>query len=137
MSLAALQRQAALAGAALLAALLVVVLDRSGGEKSSAATPPPVSQAEWESATVGIFGRSRLGETTACGTPLTQETLGIAHPVLPCGVDLVVSYRGREVRTEVIEQGNVGPESQFDLSIALANELGIEKSTTIRWRFAG
>jgi hypothetical protein len=137
MSLAALQRQAALAGAALLAALLVVVLDRSGGEKSSAATPPPVSQAEWESATVGIFGRSRLGETTACGTPLTQETLGIAHPVLPCGVDLVVSYRGREVRTEVIEQGNVGPESQFDLSSALANELGIEKSTTIRWRFAG
>ena len=132
MSLAALQRQAALAGAALLAALLVVVLDRSGGEKSS-----PVSQAEWESATVGIFGRSRLGETTACGTPLTQETLGIAHPVLPCGVDLVVSYRGREVRTEVIEQGNVGPESQFDFSIALANELGIEKSTTIRWRFAG
>jgi hypothetical protein len=113
------------------------VLDRSGGEKSSAATPPPVSQAEWESATVGIFGRSRLGETTACGTPLTQETLGIAHPVLPCGVDLVVSYRGREVRTEVIEQGNVGPESQFDFSIALANELGIEKSTTIRWRFAG
>jgi hypothetical protein len=137
MSLAALQRQAARAGAALLAALLVVVLDRSGGEKSSAATPPPVSQAEWESATVGIFGRSRLGETTACGTPLTQETLGIAHPVLPCGVDLVVSYRGREVRTEVIEQGNVGPESQFDFSIALANELGIEKSTTIRWRFAG
>jgi hypothetical protein len=137
MSSAALQRQAALAGAALLAALLVVVLDRSGGEKSSAATPPPVSQAEWESATVGIFGRSRLGETTACGTPLTQETLGIAHPVLPCGVDLVVSYRGREVRTEVIEQGNVGPESQFDFSIALANELGIEKSTTIRWRFAG
>jgi hypothetical protein len=137
MSLAALQRQAALAGAALLAVLLVVVLDRSGGEKSSAATPPPVSQAEWESATVGIFGRSRLGETTACGTPLTQETLGIAHPVLPCGVDLVVSYRGREVRTEVIEQGNVGPESQFDFSIALANELGIEKSTTIRWRFAG
>jgi hypothetical protein len=137
MSSAALQRQAALAGAALLAALLVVVLDRSGGEKSSAATPPPVSQAEWESATVGIFGRSRLGETTACGTPLTQETLGIAHPVLPCGVDLVVSYRGREVRTEVIEQGNVGPESQFDFSIALANELGIEKSTAIRWRFAG
>jgi hypothetical protein len=137
MSSTALQRQAALAGAALLAVLLVVVLDRSGGEKSSAATPPPISQAEWESATVGIFGRSRLGETTACGTPLTQGTLGIAHPVLPCGVDLVVSYRGREVRTEVIEQGNVGPESQFDLSTALATELGIEKSTTIRWRFAG
>jgi hypothetical protein len=137
MSSAALQRQAALAGAALLGALLVVVLDRLGSQESAAPPPPPVSQAEWESATVGIFGRSRLGETTACGTLLTQGILGIAHPVLPCGVDLVVTYRGREVRTEVIEQGNVGPESQFDLSTALAGELGIEKPTTIRWRFAG
>jgi hypothetical protein len=138
MSSAALQRQAALAGAALLAVLLVVVLDRSGGEETSAATPPPpASHAEWESATVGIFGRSRLGETTACGTLLAQRTLGIAHPVLPCGVDLIVSYRGHEVRAEVIERGNVGPESQFDLTTALADELGIEKPTTIRWRFAG
>jgi len=138
MSSAALQRQVALAAAALLAVLLVVVLDRSGGQEASGATAqPPVSQAEWESATVGIFGRSRLGETTACDTLLTQGTLGIAHPVLLCGVDLVVSYRGHEVRTEVIERGNVGPESQFDLSTALADDLGIEKPTTIRWRFAG
>ncbi len=138
MSSAALQRQAALAGAALLAVLLVVVLDRSGDQETPATTPsPPVSRAEWKSATVGVFGRSRLGETTTCGTPLSEETLGIAHPVLPCGVDLIVSYRGREVRTEVIERGTVGPESQFDLSPGLADELGIEKPTTIRWRFAG
>ena len=136
MSSAALQRQAALAGAALLAVLLVVILDRSNGETSSL-TPSPVAQPQWETATVGIFGRSRLGDTTACGTNLTSETLGVAHPVLPCGVDLVVSYQGREMRTEVIERGNVGAESQFDLSPALAGALGIEKPTTIRWRFAG
>jgi hypothetical protein len=40
------------------------------------------------------------------------------------------------VRTEVIERGSVGPESQFDLSPALADELGIGVPTTIRWRFA-
>jgi Lytic transglycolase len=137
MSPAALQRQAALAGAALLAVLLVVILDRSNGETSAATPPPPVARAQWETATVGIFGRSRLGDATACGTNLTPDALGVAHPVLPCGVDLIVSYRGREVRTEVIERGNVGPESQFDLSPALADELGIEKPTTIRWRFAG
>jgi hypothetical protein len=136
MSPAALQRQAALAGAALLAVLLVVILDRSTGE-TQATTPQPVAQAQWETATVGIFGGSRLGDTTACGTPLTDQTLGVAHPVLPCGVDLVVAYRGREVRTEVIERGNVGPESQFDLTPALAGELGVEEPTTIRWRFAG
>ena len=133
---AALQRQAALAGAALLAVLMVVILDRSTAE-TSATTPPPVAQAQWETATVGIFGRSRLGDTTACGTTLTSDTLGVAHPVLLCGVDIVVSYRGRQVRTEVIERGNVRSESQFDLSPALAGELGIDKPTTIRWRFAG
>lgn len=136
MSSAAVQRQAALAGAALLAVLLVVILDRSSGETPTAA-PPPVAQPQWESATVGIFGRSRFGDTTACGTALTEETLGVAHPVLPCGVDLMVAYRGREVRTEVIEHGDIGPESQFDLSPALADELGIDEPTTIRWRFAG
>jgi hypothetical protein len=136
MSPAALQRQAALAGAALLAVVMVIILDRSTAE-TSATPPPPVAQAQWETATVGIFGRSRLGDTTACGTTLTSDTLGVAHPVLLCGVDIVVSYRGRQVRTEVIERGNVGPESQFDLSPALAGQLGIDKPTTIRWRFAG
>jgi len=136
MSPAALQRQAALAAAALLAVLLVLALGRSG-EKSSAAPPGPVSQAAWETATVGIFGRSQLGETTACGTLLTEQTVGVAHPVLPCGVDLVVAYRGREVRTEVVEQGGVGPEGRFDLTPGLAAELGIRKPATIRWRFAG
>ena len=92
MSSAALQRQAALAGAALLAALLVVVLDRSSAQETSAASPTAAgSRAEWESATVGIFGRSRLGETTAMRHAADAGILGIAHPVLPCGVDLVVS----------------------------------------------
>jgi hypothetical protein len=136
MTPAALQRQAALAGAALLAVLLVVILDRSGGAMTTVA-PPPVAPVQWETATVGIFGGSRLGDTTACGAILSLETLGVAHPVLPCGVDLVVAYRGREVRTEVIERGNVGADSQFDLSPALADELGIEQPTAIRWRFAG
>ena len=57
--------------------------------------------------------------------------------MLPCGVDLVVSYRGREVRTEVIEQGNVGPESQFDLSTALAGELGIREADDDPLAFRG
>jgi hypothetical protein len=132
---AALQRQAALVGAALLSALLVVVLDQS--ENGAPATaPPPVAEAQWETASVGVFGRSRFGDTTACGVALTEETLGVAHPVLLCGVDLVVAYKGREVRTEVIERGPAGSNSQFDLSPALADELGIVRPTQIRWRFA-
>jgi len=132
---AALQRQAALVGAALLSVLLVVILDQRGDEP--ALTAPPVSEVQWETATVGVFGRSRFGDTTACGKALTEEALGVAHPVLPCGVDLVVAYKGREVRAEVIEVGPVGTNSQFDLSPALADDLGITGPTEIRWRFAG
>jgi hypothetical protein len=133
---AALERQAALVGAALLSVLLIVILDQRGDEAAVTA-PPPASEAQWETATVGVFGRSRFGDTTACGKALTEETLGVAHPVLLCGVDLVVAYKGREVRTEVIELGSVGTNSQFDLSPALADDLGITRPTEIRWRFAG
>jgi hypothetical protein len=132
---ALLQRQAALVGAALLSALLLVVLDQPGDEAPR--SPPPVAEAQWESATVGVFGRSRFGDTTACGVALTEETLGIAHPVLPCGVDLLLAYKGREVRTEVIERGPGGTNTQFDLSPALGAELGVTRPTQIRWRFAG
>ncbi len=136
MSPAALQRQAALAGAALLAILLVVVLDRPVQEPSAAAQPP-VSEARWENALVGVFGRGRLGEKTSCGVVLTQETQGIAHPVLPCGAALVVALNGREVRTEVVERGPAGTRTQFSLSPALADDLGVRGRETIRWRFAG
>jgi len=133
---AALQRQVALAGAALLAILFVVVLDRPVQEPFAAA-PPPVSEAPWENALVGVFGRGRLGETTSCGVVLTPETQGIAHPVLPCGVALVVALHGREVRTEVVERGRAGTRTQFSLSPALADELGVRGRETIRWRFVG
>jgi hypothetical protein len=133
---AALQRQVALAGAALLALLLVVVLDRPTRETTPAA-PPPASGIRWETAVVGVFGKSRVGKRTACGIRLTPETRGVAHPVLPCGAKLIVSRGGQEIPTEVIERGPSGSATQFDLTPALADRLGVEGPTTIRWRFAG
>jgi hypothetical protein len=135
MSPVALQRQAALAGAALLASLLVVVLERHAREVPVAA-PPFVSAARWESAVVGVFGRGQSGQRTACGVTLAPDTRGVAHPVLPCGVDLVLAVGGHEARTEVIDRGPEGTDTQFDVSPALAAELGLDGKTTIRWRFA-
>jgi hypothetical protein len=135
---AALQRQAALAGAALLAVLGVVALDRSTKEAPGATiAAATVSAPRWESALVGVFGAGRLGGTTACGTVLTQETRGVAHPVLPCGVELVLASGGREVRAKVVERGTAGTETRFDVTPALAEELGIDGRARVRWRFAG
>jgi hypothetical protein len=126
---AALQRQAALAGAALLAMLLVVVLDSPGGESAVATPPPSVSQAEWESATVWVT------DAENCGT-VTGST-GVVHPVLPCGVKLIVSANGEEIRTEVVGTGPVPTGRTFALTPSLAGRLGVTDGDRIRWRFAG
>jgi hypothetical protein len=128
MNATALQRQAALAGAALLAMLLVVVLDGPAGE-TAVATPPPVSQAEWETATVWVTDAENCGAVT--GSP------GVVHPVLPCGVKLIVSANGEEIRTEVVGTGPVPTGRTFALTPSLAGQLGVTDGDRIRWRFAG
>jgi hypothetical protein len=129
---AVLQRQAALAGAALLACLLVVVLDKPAGEESEV-LPPPVSQPRWETAVVSV---ARAKQGTACGTAAPGAP-GVIHPVLLCGVKLVVSAQGQELRTEVVEQGPVPAGRDFALTPALAADLGVRTGDRIRWRFAG
>lgn len=131
-----LQRLAALAGVALLAALGALVLggDGEGGPGGTGGTTigPRVA---WEEARVSVFGADRLGEDTSCGIVLSADAIGIAHPVLPCGVLLVVERDGREVRAPVIEQGSVGAGVAFELSPGLAQALGVEGLQSIRWRF--
>jgi hypothetical protein len=129
MTPAALQRQAALAGAALLAALLVIALDRSS-TATSAAPPPPVSQ-PWETALVWV---TRPGDW-ACEDP--RGAPGVVHPVLPCGAQLVVAAHGKELRAEVVGRGPVATGRDFALTPTLAGQLGVGDGDRIRWRFAG
>ena len=78
MSSAALQRQAALAGAALLAALLVLVLGRPSPAPTAVGSPPPVSAASWEEADIsdcaGEGGRCmrRQAGGPMCGASLIR-----------------------------------------------------------------
>jgi len=132
---ALLQRQAALAAAALLATLGVLALR----DRSEAAAPlvPRGPAVRFESEIVGVLRPEAYARATTCGTTLDSGTLGVAHPVLPCGVDLVLSLGSMEVRTEVVDQTPVGGGREFDLTQALADELGVQGRETIRWRFAG
>ena len=135
MSPALLQRQAALAAVALLATLGVLALR----ERNEAAAPlNPVGPAvRWESAIVGVLRPETYARGTTCGTTLDSGALGVVHPVLPCGVDLVLSLGSKEVHTEVVDHATVGGGRAFDLTQALADELGVQGRETIRWRFAG
>jgi hypothetical protein len=132
---ALLQRQAALAGIALLATLGALAL----GHKGEAPVPVGlVSGAiRWEPAVVGVLGAEAYAQKTSCGVALDSGSVGLAHPVLPCGVDIVVAYGDKRIRTEVVARGRVPAGRDFELTKALADELGVHGTQTIRWRFAG
>jgi rare lipoprotein A (peptidoglycan hydrolase) len=136
-SAALARRQAALAAVALLAALGAIALERIGRDEGRAVSPSVALTGRWEEAVAGVIDSEEYGTTTTCDVVLDRETRGVAHPVLPCGVDLVVEFEGREVRTEVIGRGPYGAGREFDLTQALADDLGVEGTQTIRWRFAG
>jgi hypothetical protein len=137
MNLVLVQRQAALAGVALLGTLGALALTRTGdGGAPSAGGTSIRPRVAWEEARVSILGPGRLGRETRCGLTLTRETLGIAHPVLPCGVELVLAHGSRRVQVEVVEQGNVGAGVAFELTPALADELRVTGTQVVHWRFA-
>ena len=137
MTPALVQRQLALAGVALLSCLGTLAFGRDAADRASAEVDPvPASAGRWYVARVGSYGRGFFGRTTECGVALTSTTRGISHTVLPCGAKIVVAFRDREVATEVVDRGAYAPGHEFELTQALAEELGVEGAVTVRWRFA-
>lgn len=135
MNAALVRRQAALAGVALVAALTALALTRlEDGDRSETAVP--LNTPRWQEAVASSYGPGRYGQQTACGVELAPETRGLAHPVLPCGVDILVSFQGKTARAEVLDRGPHGGGSEFELTEALAQDLGLSGTQQIRWRFA-
>jgi hypothetical protein len=130
------QRQAGLAAAALLASIGALVLGSRGGDSTRPPAPAPVVR--WETAMVGVLPVREYAKETSCGAALDSGTIGIAHPLLPCGVDLVVARNGKAIRTEVVARTAVATDGRaFELTRGLAKELGLKREGTIQWRFAG
>ena len=138
MSATLARRQAVLAAVALLAALTAIALARAearGKTAPGATRPVPVAVA-WYEASAGAYGPLRFGDRTSCGVVLTRTTRGVAHPVLPCGARIVLSYGGRESQATVIDRGPSGSGRDLVLTDALARELGLTRVDVVRWRFA-
>ena len=125
------RRQAALAGVALVGALGAIALTRIGDDPE----PPPRAVVEWREARVGIL--TAAGEITVCDVTLTASTVGVAHPVLPCGAELLLEHEDRRARAEVVARGTVEGGHDFDVTPTLARRLGVEDEAVVRWRFAG
>jgi len=138
-SLGVLQRTIALAVVALLAAMAALALSggtAGDGTEAGGARPVTVAETGWYSALAGSRGAPRDAERTTCSRVLTNRSLGVTHPVLPCGAKVYIAYGGTEVLTEVIDTRMKRQGRQFELTEALAQRLGIDGTQQIRWRFA-
>ena len=56
--------------------------------------------------------------------------LGVAHKTLPCGSKVVLRYKGRYVRTKVIDRGPFANGAKWDLTQATAEALHFESAGT-------
>jgi hypothetical protein len=133
-----LQRALAAAGAALLAAVLALaVADRSGSSPPAEGLPEPVGAlgGDWYEALAGV-GRGGLPREAGCGYRLTAKTLGVAHPVLPCGAKLYVAFGGKRALTQVVDRGPAAAGRELDLTPALAKLLGLHGIRRVEWAFA-
>jgi rare lipoprotein A len=126
------QREITLAGVALLAAVVSLALTSRGRDDDST-LPEPVGS---YTALAGSSGPGAFGKKTACGGVLGPETVGLAHPVLPCGVRIYVTYGRKHVLASVIDRGPYVPGRTFDLTDALARRLGLRGVQQIHWSYA-
>jgi hypothetical protein len=127
------QRELALAAIAVLAGVVVLAVSvgRSGDGKASS-LPQPV---RWTKALAAPYTPS-MKRPTACGQRVDEHTLGIAHPVLPCGVKIFIEFNGKQILTQVIDKGPAVPGREFDVTKALADEIGLHGTKRIRWSYA-
>jgi hypothetical protein len=133
------QRVLALAGAGLLAAVLALAVAEQSRSSVRAAGPQPAvgAGAGWYAAVAGVAPAFPIdGKRSRCGWLLRPETLGIVHPVLPCGAKLFVDYGGKRVYTEVVDRAPVPSSEDFDVTSALADRLGLSGTREVRWAFA-
>ena len=132
------QRELVLAAIALLAAVAALALaamrDDASGPRPPASVPAPGGG--WYTALAASRGQGFANARTACGHRVGPRSMGVAHPVLPCDTKLFVAYGDKEVLTQVLAVGPAVPGRDFELTRALARELGLQGIQQIRWRYA-
>ena len=82
-------------------------------------------RAEAEEALASWYGPGFDGLTTASGETYDADGLSTAHPSLPMGTDLIVSYEGKSVPVTVNDRGPITGNRELDLSQGAAKRLGL------------
>ena len=126
-----------LAAVALLAAVAAMaIVAQNGSNAGAAALTSAPAPAGWNSAFAGSRGATGDAQRTTCGQVLAPQSLGVTHPVLPCGAKVILRSGNKQVLTEVIDNALVEPGRQLEVTDALAKMLGIDGTVELEWRFA-
>jgi rare lipoprotein A (peptidoglycan hydrolase) len=132
-------RGVALAAIALLAGVVAFAAasrNDDAPEKKPVVKQVPVPGSDWYRSLAAPYPATTKRERTSCGQRLGANTLGVAHPVLPCGVKLFIAYKDKIILTQVVDRGPSVPGREFDVTRALARKLGLQGTQQIRWRYA-
>lgn len=130
------QRLVVLGAVALLAgASVLAILERLPEDGAAALTSAP-APAGWNTAFAGSRGPAGDAQRTTCGQVLAPESVGVTHPVLPCGVKVVLRNGETQVLAEVIDNTLVEPGRQLEVTESLADLLDLDGTVEIEWRFA-
>ncbi len=126
-----------LGAVALLAAVAAaaIVHQRAPDVDAAALTSAP-APAGWNVAFAGSRGPTGDAQRTTCGQVLAPESLGVTHPVLPCGAKLILRSGDTQILTEVIDNELAEPGRQLEVTEKLAAMLGIDGTVELEWRFA-
>ncbi len=137
MSPALAQREVALAGVALLAAVVALAVTSPRGSNAGGhLNPVSVPGGGWYTALAGARP-VHYGTRTDCGVMLRPSTRGVVDSVLPCNIKLFVSFGSSDrILTQVVARRPVVPGRRFDVTPALAEDLGLEGIQRIKWVYA-
>ena len=131
------QRLAVLGAVALLAGVAAMAIaEQRGTNESAAALTSAPAPAGWNVAFAGSRGVTGDAQRTTCGQVLSPRSLGVTHPVLPCGAKVIIRSGDKQVLTEVIDNKLAVPGRQLEVTQSLAKMLGIEGTVELEWRFA-
>ena len=132
-----MQRLLSLAAVALLAGVdAVAIVDRRDETPVAAPQGATAAGGGWYDALAAPRPPGEDAERTGCGLILTNRSLGVSHPVLPCGARILIRYGGETVLTEVIDNQLKETGRQFELTPSLARLVGLDGTQAVEWRYA-
>ena len=137
MSARVVQRLLSLAAVALLAGVVAIaIVDRRKETRVAAPQGATAAGGGWYDALAAPRPPGEDAERTGCGLILTSRSLGVSHPVLPCGARILIRYGGDTVLTEVIDNQLKETGRQFELTPSLARLVGLDGTQAVEWRYA-